>query len=419
VNDLAHHAERAAAAFARWRTTTIAQRAAQLQALASIVNRQAGDLARLIHAEVSKTMHGSAAELVKSADYCRWLAQHGERILAPRALSPSASLRYDPLGVVAGIMPWNFPAWQVFRFAAPALLAGNTVVVKHSPLVPRCADAVHALFAEAGFGDGVFACVAASADDAQRLIAHPAVRAVHFTGGDEAGRAVAAAAGAHLKKCVLELGGSDAFVVMPSADLDRTVPAAVTSRMRAGGQACTAAKRFIVHDAIAGAFEQRLIEAMQAVEPVPLVHASFAERLERQLRESVAAGARIRCGGERIDARTFAPMVVDVPHAELPLMQEETFGPVAPLLRVRDRDAAIDAANATRYGLSASIWTRDDADVAAFAAALHVGQLYVNQVVSSQFDVPFGGTKDSGFGRELGEAGVLELVNVKAVVTGS
>ena len=398
----------------------------KLAILGDVVERRTPELARLITSEVSKTLRGSTAELDKAAAYCRWLAENGARILAPRHVAPGVSIIHEPLGLVAGIMPWNFPAWQVFRFAAPALLAGNSVIVKHSPLVPRSAEAIEDVFRSAGFDRDVFTCRAGSAEDAQKLIADPRVRAVSFTGGVAAGRAVAAAAGAHLKKCILELGGSDAFVVMPSADVAAAVRAAVTSRCRAGGQACTAAKRFIVHRAIADEFESALVDAMQSLvlgdpfdprtEIGPLVTEAFADRIERQVRESVERGAVILCGGVRLGARMYAPTVVATRTTGIPLMQEETFGPVAPVLRVRDLSDAIAAANASPFGLSASIWTRNDDETDALTSALEAGQVFVNAVTSSRFDVPFGGTKESGFGKELGEAGIHELVNMKSVI---
>lgn len=413
-------------AFRAWRRTTPAHRAALLHHLGDLVTERTTELAHLITSEVSKTLRGSTTEVAKCAAYCHWLAEHAERILAPQHLGGGASLSHHPLGVILGIMPWNFPLWQVFRFATAALAAGNVVVVKHSPLVPRCAEMLERLFAEAGFEEGVFACQAASAEEAQRLIADERVRGVSFTGGSGAGRAVASSAGAHLKKCVLELGGSDAFLVMPTADLDRAVAIAVNSRLRAGGQACTAAKRFLVHDAVADDFESRLVRAMQALvigdpldpktDVAPLVDVSFADRLERQVRDSIAEGAVLLCGGRRLAERVYEPTVLSVADTGVTVMQEETFGPVAPVLRVRDLAAAIEAANATEYGLSASVWTADESEIAAFREALDVGQLYVNEPVSSRFDLPFGGTKHSGFGRELGDAGVLEFVNVKAEV---
>ena len=362
----------------------------------------------------------------KCIAYVQWLAENAERILAPRRPAPDACIYYDPAGVVLGIMPWNFPLWQVVRFATPALIGGNVVIVKHSPLVPRCADALTELFASAGFEAGVFYCKAASSDIAQRLIADDRVRAVAFTGSSESGRAVAATAGQHLKRCVLELGGSDAFVVMPTANVAGAVNSGVESRMRAGGQACTSAKRFIVHNAIADDFEQRFVAAMSAIrigdpfDPAtdsgPLVSEDAANRLERQIRESVDRGAKVLSGGRRIDARIIEPTVLAIRDIDVPVMQEETFGPVAPIVRVANLDGAIDVANATRYGLSASVWTNDASEIAAFRSRLDVGQLFVNVITSSRVDLPFGGTKDSGFGRELGDAGVYEFVNVKTEV---
>lgn len=412
----ASRADAAALAFERWRRVPVAERAAMMAALADAIDERSGVLARLITSETPKTVRESMAELAKSAGYCRWLAEHAPRILAPLSPAEGASIIYAPMGVIAGILPWNFPLWQVFRCAAPALVAGNTVVIKHSPLVRQCAAAAEELFDAAGFDDGVFSCRAESADDAQRLIAHEAVRGVSFTGGTEAGRAVAATAGAHLKKCVLELGGSDAFIVMPSADLDAAVAAAVASRTRAGGQACTAAKRFLVSREIAAEFQQHFVAAMERlVVAAPLMSEEFADRLERQVNESVRAGAIILCGGVRLGPRVYAPTVVAVPHTDMPLMQEETFGPVAPLLAVDGIEEAIAAANRTPYGLSASLWTRDAREVAAFTDALDVGQLFVNNIASSSFDLPFGGTRASGYGRTLGEAGILEFVNIKSV----
>jgi succinate-semialdehyde dehydrogenase/glutarate-semialdehyde dehydrogenase len=385
-------------------------RTQHLTALAGLLTRHATALQRLITDEVGTA---SCGEVVKCAAYLRWLAANAEEILAPRRIGDGACIHYDPLGVVAGIMPWNFPLWQVIRFAAGALVAGNRVVVKHSPLVPRCAEALNEMFLDAGFID--FSCASGPASDAERLIADGRVRLVVFTGCAESGRKVAALAGQHLKRCILELGGSDAFIVMPDADVARAARIGAASRMRVNGQACTAAKRFIIHDAVAGEFERLFVEAVQAADIGPLVNEAAADRLERQVRDSIAAGAALLCGGTRLGPRTFAPTVLAVQSVDLPVMQQETFGPVAPILRVRDLDEAVAAANATRYGLSASLWTRTN--VGEFRARLGVGQLFVNTAASSRFDLPFGGTKDSGFGRALGAAGLYELVNVKAVMS--
>lgn len=416
----------AAEALAWWRHTPPAERSRRLTALAGVLSQNALSLQRLITEEVSKTVRSSAAEVVKCAAYVRWLAENAPSILAPRRVGSDATIHYEPLGVVAGIMPWNFPLWQVIRFAATALAAGNTVVVKHSPLVPRSAEALTRLFAVAGFGEGLFYCRSGCSREAESLIVDERVRAVTFTGGPEAGRAVAALAGRHLKRCTLELGGSDAFVVMPSADLGRAVRNAVQSRIRAGGQACTAAKRFLVHEAVAAEFEDEMVRATRvlktgdpfdpATDVGPLVNEAAADRLQAQIEESVAAGAVLLCGGARLSPRLIQPAVLTVQTADVPVMQEETFGPVAPILRVRDLDEAIAAANATPFGLSASVWTSDPCERQEFFARLVVGQLFFNAAVSSRFDLPFGGTKASGFGRELGAAGLHELVNVKTEV---
>jgi succinate-semialdehyde dehydrogenase/glutarate-semialdehyde dehydrogenase len=323
-------------------------------------------------------------------------------------------------------MPWNFPLWQVVRFAAAALMGGNAVIVKHSPLVPRCAAAIEDLFAVAGFGPGVFRCESGSSKIAEKLIADDRIRAVAFTGGCDTARSVAALAGRHLKKIILELGGSDAFVVMPSADVAAAAHAGVQSRIRASGQACTAAKRFIVDAAIAGEFEDIFVSEMNALrtgdaldprsDVGPLITEAAACVLERQVRESIAAGAKLLCGGVRLGPRLYQPTALAVRTVDVSVMQEETFGPVAAILRVRHIDEAIAAANATRYGLSASVWTSDEREIAAFRSRLDVGQLFVNTAASSRVDLPFGGTKDSGYGRELGDAGVYEFVNVKTEV---
>ena len=416
----------AAGAFSRWRETSVADRSSRLIALGGAIAGRSPELQRLITEEVSKTLRSSAAELTKCAVYTRWLSGNASRILAARSAGSAAHIHYEPLGVVAGIMPWNFPFWQVIRFAAAALVAGNAVVVKHSPLVPRCAEALNDVFAAAGFDRDVFFCAAGSSDDARILIADDRVRAVAFTGSSETGRQIASLAGQHLKKCILELGGSDAFIVMASANLEVAVHAAVESRLRAGGQACTAAKRFLVHSRIADEFEARLVEAMNAIkvgdpfDPAidigPLVTETAANRLQRKVDDSIPRGATVLCGAQRLGARMYQPTVLAVRDVHLPVMQEETFGPVAPVLRVNDIDEAVAAANSTRYGLSASVWTTDTAEAAALRVRLDAGQVFVNCVTSSNVDLPFGGTKDSGFGRELGDAGLLEFVNVKVEV---
>ena len=408
-----------------WSETTIAERTSRLTALAGALSQRSGAFQHLITSEVARTLRESCAEVLKCAAYARWLAANGAHTLAPRPAA-GARIHFRPAGIVAGIMPWNFPFWQVFRFAAAALVGGNAVIVKHSPLVPRCAAALTELFAAAGFDRGVFFCESGPAQSARKLIADDRVRAIAFTGSSETGRKVAELAGRHLKKCVLELGGSDAFIVMPTANLRDAVRAAVQSRMRASGQACTAAKRFIVHVAVAEEFEARLAAAFDALktgDPFdpstdvgPLINEAATDRLERQVRVSIADGAELLYGGERLSPRVFQPTILRASTVTVPVMQEETFGPVAPILRVRDVDEAIEMSNRSRFGLSASVWSTDEDELASFRSRLDVGQLFVNTAASSRIDLPFGGTKDSGFGRELGDAGVYEFVNVKTEI---
>ncbi|HJT17593.1 MAG TPA: aldehyde dehydrogenase family protein, partial [Thermoanaerobaculia bacterium] len=295
-------------------------------------------------------------------------------------------------------------------------IGGNVVIVKHSPHVPRCAAAIDDFFHIAGFDEGVFFCRSDSADAARQLVADERVRAIAFTGSSETGREVASLAGRHLKKCVLELGGSDAFIVMPTADIGETLRLGVASRLRASGQACTSAKRFLIHSSVAEEFEARFVAEMNRCECEPQISEEAADRLERQVNDSIAAGAQLLCGGTRVSARMYAPTVLRVHTVDVPVMQEETFGPVAPLLRINDMDDAIRAANATPFGLSASIWTTDESEIARFRSRLEAGQIFVNTPASSRIDLPFGGTKASGFGRALADAGIYEFVQTMTEV---
>lgn len=415
------------AAFRVWRRTSIAARADAARRVAEILERDTNVYAELITRETRKTIRSARAEVAKSANLARFYAEHAASMLADENVETEASrsfIRYEPLGAIAGVMPWNFPLWQVFRFAIPALLAGNSVIVKHSPFVPDCATALEQLMSEAGFGGGVFAAASLPAEAVYSLIADDRIRAVVLTGGQEAGSAVAQHAGRHVKKISLELGGSDAFIVLPSANLERAVAEGVRSRMHCNGQACTAAKRFIIHRDVYDEFESRFVEAMSSLragDPFdertdfgPLLNDEIASRLERQVDKTIALGARLLTGG-RIGATLFAPTVLRNVPLDSPAAQEETFGPVAALFRANDVDEAITIANATRFGLGASVWTNDRAEAARCIAGIDVGQLFVNAIVSSDPRLPFGGTKSSGFGRELGVAGIRELTNVKSV----
>jgi succinate-semialdehyde dehydrogenase/glutarate-semialdehyde dehydrogenase len=328
---------------------------------------------------------------------------------------------------VLAVMPWNFPFWQVFRFAAPALMAGNVCVLKHASNVPQCALAIEEIFRRAGFPEGAFQTLLIGSDQVERLLDNPRVVAVTLTGSAAAGSSVAAAAGERIKKTVLELGGSDPFIVMPSADLDEAVRTAVRARTINNGQSCIAAKRFIVAEEIADEFERRFVKAMESLkvgDPMdettdigPLATADLLETLEEQVRESVAQGARILTGGERLmrEGNYFAPTVLtDIP-ANSPAYIEELFGPVAPLFRARDIDEAIRLANDTTFGLAASAWTNDDEERDRLIDEIEAGLVFINSMVASDPRLPFGGVKSSGYGRELSREGIREFVNIKSV----
>jgi succinate-semialdehyde dehydrogenase/glutarate-semialdehyde dehydrogenase len=334
---------------------------------------------------------------------------------------------FQPIGVVLAIMPWNFPFWQVFRFAAPALMAGNVGILKHASNVPQCALAIEDIFSRAGFVDGAFQTLLVGSGAVEGIIADPRVAAVTLTGSEGAGRSVASAAGKNLKKSVVELGGSDPFVVMPSADLEAAVSTAVTARMINNGQSCIAAKRFIIHEKIYDAFLQAFVARVSAVkigDPMdettelgPLATAAIRDELDAQVKASVAKGARLLTGGKTLEREGYfyAPTVlVDIP-SDAPAASDELFGPVASVFKAKDLTEAIAIANGTTFGLGASAWTRDDAERDRFIAEIESGLLFINGMVASDPRLPFGGVKNSGFGRELGEFGIREFVNIKSV----
>jgi len=426
---------RAAAAAPRWRRTPIGKRAGVLSRAAAILERDSETFGRLMTLEMGKLLRAGIDEAKKCAVGCRYYADNGARFLtsepvddaATAAAHERARVDYQPLGAVLAVMPWNFPFWQVIRFAAPALAAGNVALLKHASNVPQCALALEDLFRRAGAPEGVFQTLLVGSDVVPRLIGDPRVAAVTVTGSEAAGRAIATEAGRNLKKTVLELGGSDPFIVMASADLDRAVATAVQARVVNNGQSCIAAKRFIVADAIYDRFAPRFVAAMGALragDPMaaetelgPLATASIRDDLAAQVERSVAAGARLLTGGRRIDGPGFfyAPTVIaDVPRAA-PAYSEELFGPVASLFRVADAENAIRLANDTTFGLGASVWTRDRAEAERFAAEIDTGMVFVNGQVISDARFPFGGVKHSGHGRELALVGIREFVNVKTV----
>jgi len=422
---------RAAEAFETYRHTTIAERAVWMRRAAEILETEQDAFARIMTLEMGKPLAAARAEAAKSATACRYYVEHAARLLADELVDtggPMSFIRYQPIGAVLAVMPWNFPFWQVFRFLAPALMAGNVGLLKHASNVPGCALAIEDIVRRAGFPAGVFQALLIGAERVHGLIDDPRVKAVTLTGSEPAGRKVAAQAGRQIKKCVLELGGSDPFIVMPSADLDSAVRAAVLARVINNGQSCIAAKRFIVDEAIAEEFETHFVAAMaallvgdpmlEATEVGPLATPVILHDLERQVRRSVEAGARVLTGGHRIErpGNYYAPTVlVDAPE-DSPAYREELFGPVAVVMRARGIDAAIRLANDTPFGLGASAWTRDAAEQERFIEELDAGMVFLNGMVASDPRLPFGGIKASGYGRELAAWGIREFVNVKTVV---
>jgi len=420
----------AAEAARGWRQLRVADRARIVARAGALLDRDRDRYAHLMTLEMGKLVGAARDEAAKCAHTCRYYAEHAHGMLAAKHVATEAEdarIEFHPLGVVLAVMPWNFPFWQVIRFAAPALVAGNVGLLKHASNVPQCALALEALFAEAGAPPGVFQTLLIPAAAVAGVIADRRVAAVTLTGSEDAGAEVAMTAGRHLKKTVLELGGSDPFIVMPSADLDRAVEAAVRARTLNNGQSCIAAKRFIIHDAVADAFVPRFVRAMETLvvgDPLdertqvgPLASPQLVGDLAQQVNRSVALGARLLTGGGPIAGPGcfFQPTVLtDVP-AGAPAYTDELFGPVASVFVVRDLDHAIQLANDTRFGLGASAWTRDRAEAKRFARDLEAGSVFVNAMVASDPRFPFGGVKRSGHGRELSTFGLREFVNVKTV----
>jgi succinate-semialdehyde dehydrogenase / glutarate-semialdehyde dehydrogenase len=423
--------DQAAGAFASWRVTSIEERARILRAAAALLRERAADHAALMAREMGKPVAQGRAELDKCAWACDHVAETGPAVLEPRPVDTDASrswVSFQPLGPVLAIMPWNFPFWQVFRFAAPALLVGNTIVLKHASNVPGAALAVEAVLRDAGLPPGVFSTVLASSELVPRMIAHRGIAAVTLTGSVPAGRAVARVAGENLKKTVLELGGSDPYLVLADADVDAAAELCARSRLVNGGQSCIAAKRFVVDRSIVGPFQEALCARMSAAvvgDPLnedtelgPLAREDLRDDLHRQVIESVERGARVLLGGEvprRPGAWYPATVLADVTR-RMPAYHEELFGPVAAVIPAEDEADAIRIANDTRFGLGAAVLTGDVERGAVLAETqLEAGNCFVNGMVRSDPRLPFGGVKDSDYGRELGELGLLEFANVKSV----
>jgi succinate-semialdehyde dehydrogenase/glutarate-semialdehyde dehydrogenase len=433
AEEVERSAGRARDAFRAWSRASFAERAAPMRRVAALLRAEKAEHARRMALEMGKPIAQGEAEAEKCAWACEFFAEHAEAMLAPEAVATDAAksyARFDPLGTVLAVMPWNFPYWQVFRAAAPALMAGNSLLLKHASNVPRCALEIESLFARAGFPPGVFQTLLVSARAAEALVCHDAVRAVTLTGSEPAGRAVGAAAGRALKPSVLELGGSDPFVVLDDVDVAAVARQAAAARTQNAGQSCIAAKRFVVMQGVADRFAEVLREALEALvvgDPLeratqvgPLARADLVDDLDDQVRRSLAAGAKLLTGGARLPRRGYfyAPtLLADAPRDSAVLV-EETFGPVAALVRARSEDDAVAIANASRFGLGASVWSGDAGRGEALAPRLEAGIVAVNGIVKSDPRLPFGGIKDSGYGRELASFGIRAFVNVKAVWVG-
>ncbi|MBW8879259.1 MAG: NAD-dependent succinate-semialdehyde dehydrogenase [Acidobacteria bacterium] len=421
---------RAEAAFASWRKVPFAERARLMTRVADLLRDRAADYGRLMTAEVGKPIAASEAEVDKCAWACDFYAEHAEQFLAQETVATDATrsgVRYDPIGPVLAVMPWNFPFWQLFRFAAPALMAGNVGLLKHASNVPGCALAIEEVFRDAGFPEGTMTTLLISSEKAKRLIAHPVIRAVTLTGSEKAGMEVAAEAGRNLKKTVLELGGSDPFIVLDDLDPAEAGRQATKARVINSGQSCIAAKRFIVEEAVADRFEEEFVRAMEGLkvgdptdrgnEVGPMAREDLLAALDDQVRRTVAAGAQLRTGGHRLEAQGwyYAPTVLTGVEPGMAAFDEETFGPVAAVIRARDADHAVELANRSTFGLGASVWTGDPARGEALAAEIQSGNVFVNGIVKSDPRLPFGGVKRSGYGRELSAVGIREFVNIKTV----
>ncbi len=429
--------EQVTAAQEAWADLPVQDRAAVMLRSAELLRERAGELAALATSEMGKPITEAVAEVEKCAWVCEYYAETSPRQLADEevvAAGTRSLIRYEPLGTVLAVMPWNYPYWQVFRFVAPTLTAGNAGILKHSPNVTGVALAIEQLLAEAGLPDGVFRALVVAESDVpatvDRLIPDERIAAVTLTGSNRAGASVAASAGRAAKKTVLELGGSDPFVVLADADLDVVVPKAVAGRFLNGGQSCLCAKRFIVHDSLAEEFGRRFAAAVDelVVGPPgerttnigPLARPDLAEALERQVQESVAAGAVALTGGSRLDRGPawFAPTVLVDVTPGMPVMAEETFGPAAAVIAFGSDDEAVALANATPYGLGASVWSADVEHALRVGKRIRSGALFINAVTASDPRLPFGGVKQSGYGRELGEIGAREFTNIRTVVIG-
>jgi succinate-semialdehyde dehydrogenase/glutarate-semialdehyde dehydrogenase len=423
----------AAAAFRQWRSHSFAERAPVLRRAAALLRERKSEVATLAVREMGKTLGESEAEVKKCAVACDYYAEAAASQLADEPVTANASrsyVAYRPLGVLLAVMPWNFPYWQVFRAAAPALMAGNTVALKHAANVTGVALEIERIFSAAGLPEGAFTTLLVASRDMDPVVADPRVAAVTLTGSEGAGSAVAAIAGKHLKKTVLELGGSDAFIVLADADLEAAAKTAVRARFQNAGQSCIAAKRFLVEAPVHDAFVEAFVAAARELkvgDPLergtqmgPLARADLREALAAQVDASVKAGARLALGGSALEGPGYfyAPTILTGVDATMPVFREETFGPAAAVIRVCDADEAVELANASEYGLGGNLWTQDIARAEQLAARLESGAVFINGMTASDPRLPFGGIKKSGYGRELSAFGIREFVNIQTVWIG-
>ena len=420
-------------AFLSWRETTFAERGAALHRIATYLREHKAELARLATLEMGKPIVESEAEVEKCAWNCDFYADNAEKFLADERIATNARESYIsflPLGVVLALMPWNFPYWQVFRFAAPALMAGNTILLKHASNVSLTALRMERIFQDCGLPEGAFRTVLVPGAETRRIIEDPRIAAVTLTGSDAAGVSVASTSGQVLKKTVLELGGSDAFIVLEDADLDAAAQMAVRARYQNTGQSCIAAKRFIVVEPVADAFEQKFVEAaakLRVGDPLdretqvgPMARGDLRDALEKQVQESLKMGARAALGGKPLARKGyfFEPSIVTNVTPEMPLFREETFGPVAAVIRARDTEDAVELANDSNFGLGGNLWTSNIERARSLARHLESGGVFINGMTASDPRLPFGGIKHSGYGRELSSFGIREFVNIQTVWIG-
>lgn len=433
TEEVNHKIESAEKAFQAWRNVSFNERAKLMNKQADILESEADKYGRIISLEMGKPLKDGIAEVRKCASACRYYAQNAENFMADEAIESGASrslIAFEPLGVVLAVMPWNFPFWQVYRFLAPALMAGNVGLLKHASNVPQCALAIEEIVRKAGFPDAVFQTLLIDSKEVNAVIEHPHVKAVTLTGSETAGSKVAEKAGQEIKKTVLELGGSDAFIVLDDADLEQAATVAVKSRMVNTGQSCIAAKRFILVESIADAFLEKFKAKMQSLktgDPLkedidygPMARKDLAEELEQQVQESVKQGAEIVLDGGRDgkDSAYFKPMILKNVKPGMPAHDEEMFGPVAAVMIVKDEAEAIKVANDSRFGLGGAVWTQDKERGLRVARQVETGAMFVNAMVASSPEMPFGGIKKSGYGRELSYLGLREFVNQKSIWVG-